>query len=102
LSSDIEAKAGDEFTVKIDKFPMVRQGYFLSRIYVDGRYADGRIKCASIRELSGEAKENKRLYEGFCTTRSDGKEVITAFRFGNMQTTGESFPGETMSERLPY
>jgi hypothetical protein len=76
--------------VDIADFPVVKQGYFVSDVYVDGRHADGSGHCASRYSWKREQQSNAIIYEGFSKDRSNGKTITRAFTFNKMQTTSES------------
>lgn len=71
---------------------MVKQGYFDATIFIDGKYAGGIVSCASIFKAAREADSNGAYLSGFHGTRSDGKAVIRAFQFSQMETTGKRRP----------
>lgn len=88
--ADIEAKEGEEYQVEIDNFPMVKQGYFTSDIFIDGRQADYYGECASRYAAKREEWKNSVIFDGFRTMQLNAKTVLRAFTFSKMQTTSES------------
>lgn len=87
-----------EYEVKLDNFPMIKQGKFKAVQYIDGREADRYIECAYQSPALRKHGVNRYTFKGFLTTR-DGVDVLKTFTFDKIDSTSEYCPS-VRSSRL--